>query len=155
MIFMNIISLYMISNIVTGLMFSTTLNHKTMPIYMINTLKQNTNMGVNSLQEKDVSWERTYNHNNIINKYFKNMNIKNYDNENNNFYGEIFKIYGYPATMIIINDNLNTKYVEEFIINKNLMLMFDAAPIMRKLFYKKFKKINIKHALNKNIFLII
>ena len=35
------------------------------------------------------------------------------------------------------------------------MLMFDAAPIMRKLFYKKFKKINIKHALNKNIFLII
>ncbi len=33
--------------------------------------------------------------------------------------------------------------------------MFDAAPIMRNSFYKKFKKINIKQALNKNIFLII
>ena len=53
----------------------------------------------------------------------------------------------------IINNEF--KYVEEFIINKNLMLMFDASPLMRLSFYKNFKKINMKNALNKDIFLII
>lgn len=124
-----------------------------MPIPMINILKKNVYMGINSLQETDVSWEKTNNCKNIIDKYFYNMNKINYRNNDSNYYGEMFKIFGYPATLIIINNEF--KYVEEFIINKNLMLMFDASPLMRLSFYKNFKKINMKNALNKDIFLII
>tara|TARA_Y100000389_G_scaffold49009_1_gene44616 strand:+ start:7339 stop:7701 length:363 start_codon:yes stop_codon:yes gene_type:complete len=120
---------------------------------MINILKKNVYMGINSLQETDVSWEKTNNCKNIIDKYFYNMNKINYRNNDSNYYGEMFKIFGYPATLIIINNEF--KYVEEFIINKNLMLMFDASPLMRLSFYKNFKKINMKNALNKDIFLII
>jgi len=126
-----------------------------MPLPLINTLKNNVQMGINNLQEKDVSWEKTNNCKNIIDKYFYKMNINNYNNNDNNYYGEIFKIFGYPATLVIINNKYKYKYVEEFIINKNLMLMFDASQLMRWSFYKKFKKINIKNTLNKHIFLNI
>ena len=112
-------------------------------------------MGTNPLNNKDISWEKTNNCENIINKYFNNMNIKKYENNNNNYYGEMFKILGYPAAIVIINNKYKKLFIEEFIINKNLMLMFDAAPLMRLSFYKKFKNINLKHAINKNIFMII
>jgi len=84
-----------------------------MPIHMINILKKNVYMGINSLQETDVSWEKTNNCKNIIDKYFYNMNKINYRNNDSNYYGEMFKIFGYPATLIIINNEF--KYVEEFI----------------------------------------
>jgi len=124
-----------------------------MPLKMIHYLKNNVNMGCNNLNYNDVSWEKTNNCKNIINKYFYNMNEKQYKNNDNDFYGEMFKIFGYPATLVIINKNLNS--VEEFIINKNLMLMFDASALLRSSFYNNFKKLNINNALNKNIFLII
>lgn len=129
------------------------LHIQNMPIPMINALKKHTEMGKNNLQEKDVSWKKTNNCKNIIDKYFYKMNKNIYNNNDNNYYGEMFKIFGYPATLIIINNKFN--YVEEFIINKNLMLMFDAAPLMRYTYYKNFKKLNIKKAKNKDIFLII
>tara|TARA_Y100000768_G_C23905621_1_gene647397 strand:- start:553 stop:921 length:369 start_codon:yes stop_codon:yes gene_type:complete len=122
---------------------------------MIKYLKTKTYMGTNQLNNKDISWEKTNNCENIINKYFNNMNIKKYENNNNNYYGEMFKILGYPAAIVIINNKYKKLFIEEFIINKNLMLMFDAAPLMRLSFYKKFKNINLKHAINKNIFMII
>jgi len=126
-----------------------------MPLPMIKYLKTHVKMSLNTINENDVSWEKTYNCKNIINKYFYKMNKNNYENYNNNYYGEMFKIFGYPATLIIINKNNKFNYVEEFIINKNLIMMFDASPLMRWTYYKKFKKLNIKKALNKDIFLII
>jgi len=126
-----------------------------MPLPMIKYLKTHAKMSLNTINENDVSWEKTYNCKNIINKYFYKMNKNNYENYNNNYYGEMFKIFGYPATLIIINKNNKFNYVEEFIINKNLIMMFDASPLMRWTYYKKFKKLNIKKALNKDIFLII
>jgi len=117
-------------------------NHNTqMPLKMIHYLKNNVNMGCNNLNYNDVSWEKTNNCKNIINKYFYNMNEKQYKNNDNDFYGEMFKIFGYPATLVIIN--------------KNLMLMFDASALLRSSFYNNFKKLNINNALNKNTFLII
>ena len=124
-----------------------------MPVPLINYLRNNVNMGINVINENDVSWEKTFKCKNIINKYFHKMNIKDYNNLDNKFYGEMFKIYGYPGVLVVINNKSNS--VEEFIINKNLMLMFDATKLMRWSFYKKFKKLNINHALNKDIFLII
>jgi len=126
---------------------------KQIPFPMNNYLKNNIQMSINYLQEKDILWEKTTNCKNIINKYFYKMNTNNYDNNNNNYYGEMFKIFGYPATLIIINNEF--KYVEEFIINKNLILMFDASPLLRSSFYKKYKNINIKNAINNCTFLII
>ncbi len=134
---------------------SLSLSNRNIPIYMIKYLKTKTYMGTNQLNNKDISWEKTNNCENIINKYFNNMNIKKYENNNNNYYGEMFKILGYPAAIVIINNKYKKLFIEEFIINKNLMLMFDAAPLMRLSFYKKFKNINLKHAINKNIFMII
>ncbi len=134
---------------------SLSLSNRNIPIYMIKYLKTKTYMGTNPLNNKDISWEKTNNCENIINKYFNNMNIKKYENNNNNYYGEMFKILGYPAAIVIINNKYKKLFIEEFIINKNLMLMFDAAPLMRLSFYKKFKNINLKHAINKNIFMII
>ncbi len=124
-----------------------------MPMPVINYLKTNVNMGINIISKNDVSWETTFKCKNIINKYFYKMNIKDYNNLDNKFYGEIFKIYGYPGVLVVINNKSNS--VEEFIINKNLMLMFDATKLMRWSFYNKFKKLNIHNALNKDIFLII
>ena len=128
-------------------------NNIQMSLKMIHYLKNNGNMYSNNLNYNDISWEKTNNCKNIINKYFYNMNEKQYKNNDNNFYGEMFKINGYPATLVIINKNLNS--VEEFIINKNLLLMFDASKLLRSSFYDNFKKLNINNALNKNIFLII
>ena len=130
-----------------------TLHFQNMPLPLINLLKNNAQMGINNLQEKDISWEKTNNCKNIINKYFYKMNTNKYDNNNDNYYGDIFKIFGYPATLIIINNKF--KYVEEFIINKNLILMLDGSPLMRWSFYKRYKNINIKNAINKPTFLII
>ena len=129
------------------------LYRQNIPIPIVNYLKNNINMNAHNLDNNDVSWEKTNNCKTIIDKYFYNMNKNIYQNNNDNYYGQIFKIFGYPATIIIINNKF--KYVEEFIINKNLILMFDAAPLMRWTFYKNFKKINIKNSLNKDIFLII
>tara|TARA_A100001015_G_C14879383_1_gene667744 strand:+ start:98 stop:481 length:384 start_codon:yes stop_codon:yes gene_type:complete len=123
------------------------------PMPLANSLNCNINMNTNRLNKNDISWEKTNNCKNIIDKYFYNMNKNNYQSNNNNYYGEMFKIFGYPATIVIINKKFKT--VEEFIINKNLMLMFDAGPLIRLSFYKKFKNLNIKNALNKDIFLII
>lgn len=124
-----------------------------MPTPLINYLRNNVNMKINIINKNDVSWEKTFKCENIINKYFHKMNIQNYNNLDNKFYGEIFKIYGYPGVLVIINNKSNS--VEEFIINKNLMLMFDATKLMRWSFYEKFKKLNMNDALNKDIFLII
>lgn len=129
------------------------LHVRNMPIPLVNYLKNNVEMGSNALQDNHISWEKTHNCENIINKYFHKMNINNYENNNENYYGEMFKIHGQPATLIIINKKY--KYIEEFIINKNLMLMFDASHQMRASYYKKFPKINMKNAINKDIFLLI
>ena len=129
------------------------LHIQNMPIPMINALKKHTQIGINNLQEQDVSWEKTNNCKNIVDKYFYKMNKNIYNNNDNNYYGEMFIMFGYPATLIIINNKFN--YVEEFIINKNLILMFDIGSLMRWSFYKNFKNLNIKKAINKDIFLII
>ena len=129
------------------------LHIQNIPMPIVNYLKTNINSQVNILNEKDVSWEKTNNCNSIIDKYFYKININKYKNNDKEYYGEIFKIFGYPASLIIINNNL--KQVDEFIINKNLILMFDAGPLMRWTFYKKFKKIDIKKSENKITFLHI
>jgi hypothetical protein len=126
---------------------------KNMPMPTVKFLKNNGQMSANTLQEKDISWEKTNNCKNIIEKYFNKMSNNKYKNNDNEFYGEIFKILGHPASLIIVNNKLNC--VDEFIINKNLILMFDAAPLMRWSFYKNYYKLNIKNAINKDIFLII
>ncbi len=123
------------------------------PITHMHYLKNNAEIYKNTLLDKDISWEETYNCKNIIQNYFHKMNINNYENNNENYYGNMFKIHGQPATLIIINKKYN--YIEEFIINKNLILMFDASLLMRLSYYKKFKKINMETAINKDIFLLI
>ena len=106
------------------------------------------------IKESDISYEKTFMCKNILNNYFNKMTNNIYYNDYNNDYnkyGEIFKISGIPAALIVVSEN----YVEEFILNKNLILMFDAGPFIRKSFYKNFKHLNINNALNKDIFLII
>ena len=151
----------MISTIIITLSFTT----KYMPSKYsnINKIKQYTDIGSNNLKTLNIGWEKTYFCENIIDKYFKNLNVNKYNNLNNNnlnndnyyYYGEIFKISGYPAALIIINNKFNNMFIEEFILNKNLIMMFDAGPIMRLSFYNKFKKMTINKAINKDIFLII
>jgi len=127
--------------------------------YVRNNIIMNNNNNI--LQERDISWEKSKNYKNIVKKYFYNYDLKNifnkydksYDNSYDNSYAELFKIYGVPAVAIIINNNNNN--VIDFIINKNLILMFDAGPLCRYSFYKKYKKYCIKNALHKNDFLII
>ena len=122
---------------------------------IINYLRNNvdTNMNTNILKEKDISWEKSNNYKNIVKKYFYNYDLKDIINKYDNSYAELFKIYGVPAVAIIVNNN--NKDVIDFIINKNLILMFDAGPLFRYSFYKNYKNYSIKNALNKNSFLII
>ena len=101
------------------------------------------------LEETDINWEKFYNYKYITKKYF-NENI-----EKENSYCEIFKIYGYPAALLEIQYNNNKLMVTNFILNKNLLLMFDAGDILRISFYKRFKNINIKNAKNKQEFIMI
>ena len=150
----------MISSIIISLSFTTS----PLKYPNIKKIKQYTDIGSNNLKTLNIGWEKTYFCESIIDKYFKNLNFNQYhnlDNNNNNkndnyyYYGEIFKISGYPAALVIINNKFNEMYIEEFILNKNLIMMFDAGPIMRLSFYNKFKKITINKAINKEVFLII
>ena len=115
------------------------------PSPLVNVLKENVILK-NNILLNDVSWEKTENLNLISRKYF-NTNIKNSEDK----YGEIFKIYGCPSALFIVNLKKKEKYIEEIIFNKSLILMFDAGNIMRES-YKK--KINLK-IYDKMIFNII
>tara|TARA_B110001450_G_scaffold69519_3_gene65745 strand:- start:12341 stop:12802 length:462 start_codon:yes stop_codon:yes gene_type:complete len=133
----------------------------------VNYLRNNAcnNMNTKILQERDISWEKSNNYKNIVKKYFYNYDLKNifnkyknlYDNScgdlYENSYAELLKIHGIPAVAIIINNNNNN--VIDFIINKNLILMFDAGSLCRYSFYKNYKNYCIKNALHKDDFLII
>lgn len=123
-----------------------------MPIPIINYLKTNVKMGSTELREENIGWEKINNYDKILNKYFDNYKNK-YLNENT--YAEIFKIHGVPAAAIIMEFNIKKNIVFEFVLNKNLILMFDAGPLMRKSFYLKFKKLQYNDALHKIEFLII
>jgi len=119
---------------------------KNIPFPLANYLKENINLK-NNLLLNDVSWEKTNNLKLISYKYFNTNNIKNSENK----YGVIFKIYGCPAALFIVNYKNNQKYIEEIIFNKNLILIFDAGNLMRES-YKK--NINLK-IYDKMIFNII
>lgn len=125
-----------------------------MPFPMINYLKINAKMSSTSLKEDNIGWEKINNYDKILNKYFDNYKNK-YLNENT--YAEIFKIDGVPAAAAIIEYNFKKSSVIEFVLNKNLILMFDAGPVMRKTLYYKYKFINFQYndALHRNEFLII
>ena len=135
------------------------LSKKNLQIPVVNYLKNNIIMNSNNniLQERDISWEKSNNYKNIVKKYFYNYDLKNifikYDNLYENSYAELLKIHGIPAVAIIINNNSNN--VIDFIINKNLILMFDAGSLCRYSFYKNYKNYCIKNALHKDDFLII
>ena len=108
----------------------------------------------NIVSEYDIAWEKTNDYKNINNKYFYNKDYNIEDNVETK-YGEIFKIQGVPAALLIINTSNNYYYVEKFVFNKNLMLMFDAGPMLRWSYYNNFKHISFKNAENKDEFLII
>lgn len=128
------------------------LNTKTLPLPIVNYLKTNINMKL--LDEKYTNWEKLYKFDNILYKYFNPDDYYNLQNKNVNYdkFCHIFTIYGVPAALAIIKNN---NIVTDFVLNKNLILMFDAGPVMRKTFYKKFKYLNIKSSFNKEHFLII
>ncbi len=129
------------------LFYSISLFNKNLP-YKINSIIKS-NIQTRVLEEKDVNWERIYNYKYITKKYF-NENI-----QEEKSYCEIFKINGYPAALLEINNYNNKLSIKNFILNKNLLLMFDAGDILRISFYKRFKNIDIKHAKNKQEFLIV
>ena len=128
------------------------LNTKTLPLPIVNYLTTNINMKI--LDEKYTNWEKVYKFDNILYKYFNIDDYRNLQNKNLNYdkFCHIFTIYGVPAALAIIKNN---NIVTDFVLNKNLILMFDAGPVMRKTFYKKFKYLNIKSSFNKQHFLII
>ena len=136
-----------------SLIFLQCLTLNTTPRPLVNYIKNNIKKDLTTLVIDDVKWEKTYFCGNIINKYFKNYNVESYKNLDNDYYGELFKIYGYPSAIVIIDKN-NIR-VKEFILNKNLIIMFDAGSLLRKTFYKKFKKLQIQNSIGKKCFLII
>ena len=139
--------------LITGCFLSKEILQRPAVNYLRNNRNININMNTKFLQEKDISWEKTNNYKHIVKKYFYNYDLKDIINKYDNSYAELFKIYGVPAVAIIVNNN--NKDVIDFIINKNLILMFDAGPLFRYSFYKNYKNYSIKNAINKNSFLII
>lgn len=116
----------------------------------ISSYSRNINLLINSnnFEKYDLSWEKI--------NYNENINFKHFDNiltKEKIFYIYLLKINAIPALIIIIDRN--EKNVKEFVFNKSLILMLDAGSEIRLSFYKKFKNINFKNALNKNIFMII
>ena len=102
--------------------------------------------------EYNLYWEKI--------NYNQGINLKHFDNilstKKKESYMELLKINGIPALIIIIDKDVsNNRYIKEFIFNKSLILMLDVGPLIRISFYKKFKKIDFKNALNKNVFIII
>ena len=91
--------------------------------------------------------------------YNQDIDLKHFDNilsEKKEYDMELLKINGIPALIIIIDKNeYNDYYVREFVFNKSLILMLDAGSSIRISFYKRFRNIDFKNALNKNIFIII
>lgn len=91
--------------------------------------------------------------------YNQGINFKHFDNiltKKIEYNMELLKIDGIPALIIIMDKNeYNNNYIKEFVFNKSLILMLDAGPLIRISFYRRFKYIDFKNALNKDVFMII
>ena len=68
---------------------------------------------------------------------------------------EIFTIEGVPAAaMLYTNVSQGSPVVDEFVINKGMLLVFDAGPIMRRQLYNRHRRLTTRHAKRRNDFLL-
>tara|TARA_B100000963_G_scaffold120213_1_gene104814 strand:- start:397 stop:798 length:402 start_codon:yes stop_codon:yes gene_type:complete len=111
------------------------------PNILVKIIKTNNLITTGALNEKNTCWEKTTNYNYIKKKYFKSY-CNNFTFESN-YYGEVFKIYGIPSAIIIIDNNLNKKQINEFIVNKNLIEIMSAKQILKKSFHSYYRNKNI------------
>lgn len=68
---------------------------------------------------------------------------------------EVFVIEGIPAASMLYSTKnaYDSPIVDEFHLNKGLLLMYDAGARMRKTLYQRYKNVNIRYAKNRNDFL--
>lgn len=107
-------------------------------------------IGNSILTKNRVRWESSNNIAPLLAKYFQssdNSIIREYN------YGHLFCIDGVPAASFITDET--NLMVKRFYLNKNLLMMFDAGPLMRFTFYEKYKYLCIENSKNKLDFLII
>lgn len=83
--------------------------------------------------------------------------VRKYFNVDTKFLScELFLIEGVPAACMLYKENTSGQLdVKEFHINESILLMFDAGLPMRKLLRKRYKKIDLSRALNRDKFLLI
>ena len=69
---------------------------------------------------------------------------------------DVFLIEGVPAASLLYetSENTNVTIAREFVLNKAVFLMFDAGPCMRKLLYKRHKKLDTRLCKNKTDILL-
>ncbi len=109
-----------------------------------NQIKQ-PNYTLNKLDEKETTWEDCKIVSTVLHKYFKTTE------DTTNKKVKMFSIHGVPSALAIIDDNK----VQKFLLNKGLILVFDAGPIMRKTFYKNYKNLDLYDSEQLNTFLNI
>lgn len=96
------------------------------------------------LEEHDFKWETIKDTKHIVmRKYFGHDICKEQE-------CAVFTLYGVPAASIVFDKNR----VSSFHLKKELITIFDAGPQMRYTFYKKWKRIDMSNATNKNDFLL-
>ena len=119
------------------------------PTYYSNCIKSKC-ISLNNF-DYNLSWEKINNNQGINFKHFDNILTKKGE-----YNMELLKINGIPSLIILIDKNENNyDYIKEFVFNKSFILILDAGPLIRMSFYRKFKHIDFKNALNKDVFLII
>ena len=70
---------------------------------------------------------------------------------------DVFCIHGVPAASLLFTrqNRHGDPVVDAFLLNRSMLQLFDAAPIMRRTLRNRYKCIDISHAKNRNEFLTI
>ena len=68
---------------------------------------------------------------------------------------DVFSIEGVPAAAMIYSNSSIMPSPKAFYVNKGLLLLFDASPLMRAQLYSRYKKLSIGNARNGNLFLSV
>ena len=69
---------------------------------------------------------------------------------------DVFLIEGVPAACVLYRRNhTEVTVIDEIHVNKAMLLMFDAGPIMRTLLHKRHKHVDLSNSINRDEFLLI
>lgn len=69
---------------------------------------------------------------------------------------DVFCIHGIPAAVMVFTERNchGDPIVDAFMLNRAMLLLFDASPVMRRTLFQKYRRISMKNAIGRDEFLM-